>query len=287
MSSSLDDFTAYLMSEKGVSVNTLEAYRGDVERYLDSGLDIEAFLASLKAKGYKSSTLSRALISIKVYYKFLKREGLIQTNEVKFLQGPKLWQIIPDVLSEEEIGALLNAPPEKDSFVGARDRACLELMYASGLRVSELVKLKIQDVDDTFVKVMGKGRKERLVPVGKAAIKAVDNWLIGYRDRFDSEKLAWLFLTERGNPLSRVEVWKQVKHWAKAAGITKKISPHTLRHSFATHLLDHGADLRIIQEMLGHASISSTERYTHVSQNGVIHAFHKCHPRECHPKEGG
>ncbi|MCB1113633.1 MAG: tyrosine recombinase XerD [Chlamydiia bacterium] len=279
MTNPLEDFTAYLASEKGVSLNTLQAYRSDVEKYIQSGLEIEPFLASLKEKGYKSSSLSRALISLKVYYKFLKREGLIAVNEVKLLQGPKLWQLIPDILSEEEMEKLLDTPP-KESYVGARDRAIFELLYSSGLRVSELIQIKINDVDDTFVKVMGKGRKERVVPVGKPAIQAIDFWLSNYRDQFDSEKNPFLFLTEKGKPMSRVEVWRQVKTWAKKAGIKKSISPHTLRHSFATHLLDHGADLRIIQEMLGHASITSTERYTHVSQTGIVSAFHKCHPRQ-------
>ena len=279
MTNPLEDFTAYLASEKGVSLNTLQAYRSDVEKYIQSGLEIEPFLASLKEKGYKSSSLSRALISLKVYYKFLKREGLIAVNEVKLLQGPKLWQLIPDILSEEEMEKLLDTPP-KESYVGARDRAIFELLYSSGLRVSELIQIKFNDVDDTFVKVMGKGRKERVVPVGKPAIQAIDFWLSNYRDQFDSEKNPFLFLTEKGKPMSRVEVWRQVKTWAKKAGIKKSISPHTLRHSFATHLLDHGADLRIIQEMLGHASITSTERYTHVSQTGIVSAFHKCHPRQ-------
>jgi integrase/recombinase XerD len=278
MSQPLEDFTAYLASEKGVSLHTLQAYKSDVKRFLDSKLTVEGFLADLKGRGYKSSSLSRALIALKVYYKFLKREGLIAHNEVKLLQGPKLWQLIPEVLSEAEITALLEAPP-KDTFIGVRDRACLELLYASGLRVSELVRLKIHDIDDTFLKVMGKGRKERVVPVGKAAVQAVDFWLSEYRDHFDSETMTTLFLTERGGPLGRIEVWRQVKKWAQVAGIQKKISPHTLRHSFATHLLDHGADLRVIQEMLGHANISSTERYTHVSQTGVIAAFQRCHPR--------
>lgn len=278
MTSHLKDFVAYLASEKGVSKNTLEAYHRDVKSFLDSALPIECYLAKLKEKGFKSSTLSRALIAIKVYFKFLKREGVIPHHEALLLQGPKLWQLIPDILSEEEMIRLLAIIP-LDTFIGSRDRASLELLYASGLRVSELCSLRIHDVDDTFVKVMGKGRKERLVPVGKVAVQSVDHWLTHFRDRFESEKNTYLFITEKGKPLGRIEVWRQVKKWAKLANLEKRISPHTFRHSFATHLLDHGADLRIIQEMLGHASISSTERYTHVSQTGVISAFQRCHPR--------
>lgn len=278
MKAHVENFAAYLASEKGVSHNTLIAYRHDVEMYLEHGGTIEAYLAYLKSKNFKSSSLSRILISIKVFYKFLKREKIIEVNEALTIPGPKLWQLIPEVLSQDEMERFLEAP-DLESFTGVRDRACLELLYASGLRVSELTGLKISDVDDTFVKVKGKGSKERLVPVGKKAIEAVDRWLEEYRDRYDSEKNHYLFLTEKGTPLGRIEVWRQVKTWAKVAGITKNISPHTLRHSFATHLLDHGADLRVIQEMLGHASISSTDRYTHVSKTHLHAAFERCHPR--------
>lgn len=278
MKDQVENFVAYLASEKGASLNTLSAYRHDVEVYLASELSIEAFIGTLKTKGYKSSSLNRILISIKVFYKFLKREGLIKTNEAASIPGPKLWQLIPEVLNQEEMDRFLAAPAQ-DNFLGARDIACLELLYACGLRVSELTYLKIYDVDDTFVKVKGKGNKERIVPIGKMAIKAVDYWLTNYRDQHESDKNTFLFITEKGKPLNRIEVWKRVKYWAKVAGITKRISPHTLRHSFATHLLDHGADLRVIQEMLGHANISSTDRYTHVSKSHLHAAFERCHPR--------
>lgn len=274
----VEDFLSYLASEKGLSHNTLEAYGHDVRKYLTSQREIVDFLSDLREKGYKSSSLNRILISIKTFYKFLKREGLIERNEVASLPGPKLWQLIPEVLSQEEMERLLEAP-NTDDFLGARDKACFELLYASGLRVSELCSVKIQDVDDTFVKVKGKGDKERLVPVGKKALEAIDFWLSNFRDQCESEIITHLFITTRGRPLDRFEVWKRIKYWAKVAGIQKRISPHTLRHSFATHLLDHGADLRIIQEMLGHASIGSTDRYTHISKQGLRASFERHHPR--------
>ncbi|MCB1135379.1 MAG: tyrosine-type recombinase/integrase, partial [Chlamydiia bacterium] len=173
--------------------------------------------------------------------------------------------------------ALLSQPNPKTAL-GARDRAILELLYASGLRVSELCSLKINDVDDDALKVMGKGSKERIVPLGRKALEAIDFYLLHYRERWDSKKQRRLFLTRTGKDLDRISVWKMVKRYAREAGIQKSISPHTLRHSFATHLLDNGADLRVIQEMLGHATITSTDRYTHVSQTQVQEAFHRFHP---------
>lgn len=278
MKSCLNDFLSYLSSEKGLSHNTLEAYERDVIRFLKSGLTVEGFLASLKDAGYKTSSLSRMLISIKVYYKYLKREGLIEVNEVAAIPGPKLWQKIPEILTQDEMERLL-AAPHKKTFLEVRDKALFELMYASGLRVSELCSVKIHDVDDDFVKVKGKGSKERLVPIGKQALKAIDDWLVHYRDNFDSEKNPYLFITPKGKLLNRIEVWKRIKHWTREAGISKNITPHTMRHSFATHLLDHGADLRIIQEMLGHANIGSTDRYTHISKQGLRDSFQRHHPR--------
>lgn len=274
----LDEFIEYLASERGLSPHTLAAYRRDVSSYLSEALSVLDYLGVLKNKGYKSSSIQRKLVAIKVYYKFLKREGHIEVNEAAALPSPRLWQLIPDYLSEEEAERLL-ALPDPSTFLGARDKALLELLYASGLRVSELCSLKIFEVDDTFVKVKGKGSKERLVPLGKPALSAIDHYLTHFRGSYESEKNPLLFVTSKGKPLGRFEVWKRVKHYVAAAGIKKRVSPHTLRHSFATHLLDHGADLRIIQEMLGHASIDSTDRYTHVSSAKLTQAFDRFHPR--------
>lgn len=203
---------------------------------------------------------------------------MIANNVTLYLESPKIWQLIPEVLSVEEMERLL-AQPDPETNVGSRDRAILEMLYGSGLRVSEVCGLKIHDVDDKFVKVFGKGSKERVVPVGAKAIEAVDHYLARFRDQTDSSRQQALFVNQRGKPIDRIFVWKMIKRYANEAGIVKNISPHTLRHSFATHLLDNGADLRVIQEMLGHASISSTDRYTHISKSRLHEAFGKFHSR--------
>lgn len=281
------DFLDHIRSEKGLSSHTIEAYGRDIRAFAEflGGLDwrgvapeqILAFLAQLKGKGYASSSICRILVAVKVFFRFLKREGVISLDLGRYFETPKLWQLIPEVLSLEEVNALL-AAPLKDDRIGVRDRAILELLYATGMRVSELCGLKIQDLSDTFVKVKGKGKKERLIPVGKQAIHAVDDYLIRFRGLSEGDQ-APLFVTARGKPIDRTTVWSRVKTYAKAAGITKSISPHTLRHSFATHLLENGADLRLIQEMLGHEDIGTTDRYTHVTGHRLKTAFKTFHPR--------
>lgn len=290
MKSSLDDFFLYLSSEKGLSLNTLEAYRRDLEKFClylnENGVtqfpfvsqeNIVNFLSVLKVGEYASSSICRALIAIKVLFRFLKREKVVDTNTALYLETPKIWQLIPEVLSHEEVDQLLDAP-KAEEMMGARDRAILEVLYSSGLRVSEVCGLSLYSIDDNYVRVIGKGRKERVVPISKRAVKAVDHYLTHYRSQFDSEKETHLFLTKNGLPIDRVLVWRFIKAYAKKAGIRKSISPHTLRHSFATHLLDHGADLRIIQEMLGHSSISSTDRYTHISRTHLKESFERFSP---------
>ncbi|MBA3723066.1 MAG: site-specific tyrosine recombinase XerD [Parachlamydiaceae bacterium] len=290
MQRDIDDFAIYLSSEKGLSLNTLSAYRHDIEMFLkflkghsistwkevDSSHIVE-FLALMKEQQYAISTQCRYLIAIKVFFRFLKREGLLSKNITELLDTPKLWQLIPEVLTPEEIDKLL-AHPDVNTMTGARDKAILEVLYASGLRVSELCSLKIYDVDDTFLRIMGKGGKERVVPIGRKAIEAIDAYL-NYREGSTSERDKLLFISKGGRPVDRISVWVMVKKYAKQVGITKNISPHTFRHSFATHLLDNGADLRVIQEMLGHSSISSTDRYTHVSRTHIQEAFQSSHPR--------
>lgn len=291
MDKELAHFMLYIASEKGLSLNTLEAYQRDIQSFasflrqqgLSSFSQIEqhqivSFLATLKGADYASATICRALISIKVLCRFLKREKVTSSNVALYIESPKLWQLIPEVLNIEEVSCLLQQPDPNNAF-GARDKAILEVLYASGLRVSEVCSLRIYDVDDAFVRVMGKGSKERLVPIGTEAIKAIDHYLGHYRWQWDSKKQLLLFVSKTGKPIDRILVWKMIKRYAIEAGIKKPISPHTLRHSFATHLLDNGADLRIIQEMLGHASITSTDRYTHVSRVHLQKAFQACHPR--------
>ncbi len=217
------------------------------------------------------------LVSVKIFLRFLKREGLLSLDPSRYLETPKIWQLIPEVLEIEEVDALLMQPIREDPM-GARDAAILELLYATGMRVSELCSLRLQDLSDSFVKVKGKGKKERLIPVGKQAIAAVDHYLMHFR-KAQEETSAPLFVSLRGKPIDRVTVWRQIRHYARLANISKSISPHTLRHSFATHLLEKGADLRLIQEMLGHEDIGTTDRYTHVTGGRLKAAFKMFHPR--------
>ncbi len=287
----LRDFLSYIASEKGLAKNSIEAYGRDIAAfcaYLEKeGIDsfsgvtedhIVQFLYQLKIWDYAPSSRARLLIAIKVLFRFLKREGTIPFNIAHYLASPKLWQKIPDALSYEEMELLL-AQPKVAEEKGARDVAILELLYASGMRVSELCQLKINDIDETFIRVMGKGNKERLVPLGQKALAAIDHYLLHFRDRGKMFHLETLFLSKRGRPLSRMDIWNLIKYYAKSAGIQKNVSPHTMRHSFATHLLDNGADLRVIQELLGHVNIGSTDRYTHISKSHLQQSFDAYHPR--------
>lgn len=284
---SILDFLDYLRSEKGLSIHTIEAYGRDVRLFAErlvvkewkeaKSEDILKFLVYLKESSYATSSICRTLIAVKVFFKFLKKEGIISSDLGRYFETPKIWQLIPQVLTVEEVDALL-AQPKLEDFVGARDKAILELLYATGMRVSELCQLSIQDLSDTFVKVKGKGKKERMIPVGKQAILAVDHFLQSFRGEAKEEG-APLFISAKGKRIDRVTIWERVKVYAKSAGITKVISPHTLRHSFATHLLENGADLRLIQDMLGHEDIGTTDRYTHVTGNRMKAAFHMFHPR--------
>jgi integrase/recombinase XerD len=281
------DFLDYLRSEKGLSSHTIEAYGRDV-RLFASCLELKEwsqvtsesvgkFLAHLQQSSYASSTVCRTLIAVKVFFRFLKKEGILHIDLGRYFETPKIWQLIPQVLTIEEVDLFL-AQPKTDDFIGARDKAILELLYATGMRVSELCQLKIQDLSDTFVKVRGKGKKERMIPVGKQAILAVDHFLLHFRGKAEEEG-APLFISPRGKRIDRVTIWERVKLYARSAGIIKSISPHTLRHSFATHLLENGADLRLIQEMLGHEDIATTDRYTHVTGHRLKTAFKAFHPR--------
>lgn len=281
------DFLDYIRSEKGLSPHTIAAYGRDIQCFGDS-LSIKEwkqvapehileFLGHLKGKNYASSSICRMLVAVKVFFRFLKKEGEISLDLGRYFETPKMWQLIPEVLSTEEVDALL-AQPQLANRIGARDKAILELLYATGMRVSELCSLRIVDLSDTFVKVKGKGRKERVIPVGKKAIEAVDYYLLHFRGEVREEN-GPLFISPRGKPIDRITVYNRVKAYARATGIAKAISPHTLRHSFATHLLENGADLRLIQDMLGHEDIGTTDRYTHVTGNRLKSAFKAFHPR--------
>lgn len=285
------DFLVYISSEKGLSANTISAYQNDVRKFIHflnvhfvSDMNrveenhLLKFFEELQEQKYASSSIGRTSIALKVFFQFLKRENVIKRNPTEYLSSPKMWQLIPEVLSSAEIERLMNAP-DVTTLQGCRDKAILELLYSSGLRVSELCHVSLYAIEDNCIRVRGKGNKERLIPVGKQALIAIDDYLNRYRDAAESEREQSLFVGPRGRPLSRIDIWKMIKAYAAGAGILKNISPHTLRHSFATHLLDHGADLRVIQELLGHSSISSTDRYTHISSSKLVSAFKDFHPR--------
>ena len=284
----LEDFLFYIGSEKGLSKNTIEAYRRDLTRFLstirDHGItsfseiserEIVAFGERLRQAKLASSSIYRAMVALKSFFRFLRKERLIPSDETLYLDTPKMWQLIPDVLTEEEVETLLSTP-NPDSPLGARDKAVLEVLYASGLRVSEVCGLNLVDLGDETLRVKGKGGKERIVPIAKRAVEWVDHYLLHYRGEGRQEAL---FVSLKGKRLDRTCIYNRVKLYAAKAELTKGVSPHTLRHSFATHLLENGADLRVIQEMLGHASISTTDRYTHISKKHLTSAFDKFHPK--------
>jgi integrase/recombinase XerD len=285
--SALDSFSFYLSVERGLSNHTVEAYLRDItqfeaflKRHGESLLSTkESLLASYLeelSKTQAPASICRALAALKVFYRFMQKEGAVKASITSQIDSPKLWQKIPSVLSEEELSELLNQP-DTTTADGARDLAFLELLYSSGLRVSEACNLKIHDIDDNACRVIGKGSKERIVPIGQKALEAIDVYLIKHRINCTNP---YLFAGKKQGPIDRTGIWKRIKNYAKAAGIQKNVSPHTLRHSFATHLLDHGADLRVIQELLGHSSIATTDKYTHVGKSSLLKRFTDFHPRK-------
>ena len=283
----IEEFIQYLGAEKGLSVHTQAAYKRDLYQlytyakeqgraWPPSADSIIAFIQTQNAK--KPASLARQIVACKVFLKYLFREEQIPKDESSYLETPKLWQTIPNVLSDEEIDRLLRAP-DMSQGEGIRDAAILELLYGTGIRVSELCRLSIYDVSDDTIRVFGKGEKERIVPLGSKARVAIDRYLVEVRSQYESEEVRALFVTHKGKPIDRFFVWQMVKQYAKQVNIEKSISPHTFRHTYASHLLDAGADLRIIQELLGHANISSTDRYTHVSKSQIRELFRAFHPR--------
>ena len=291
----LDEFSDTLWLEDGLSRNTLESYRRDLNKFAlwleqsrnasllqGSHADIQGFLAHLvvEQKARASST-GRAISSLKRLYQYLLRQGRITIDPTLQIATPKLPRSLPKSLTEEDVELLLNAP-EISTALGLRDRTMLEVLYASGLRVSELVGLSVAQVslDMGVVRVMGKGSKERLVPLGEEALDWIRRYLAEARNALQNGKVAnALFVTARGEGMTRQMFWYLIKRYASKCGLSKPISPHTLRHAFATHLLNHGADLRVVQLLLGHADISTTQIYTHVARERLkqLHATH--HPR--------
>ena len=291
----LDQFTDHLALERGLSENTRMAYAHDLSEFLAfltrkgrAGIqevvrrDILDFLMEGKQKGLAASSLARRLVAIKVFFRHLSREGLLATNVADAMESPRLWKILPATLSPAEVDRLL-AAPDASTLRGLRDRAILETFYATGLRVSELASLTLESLhfDAEYVRCVGKGDKERVVPIGGRAIAAVQAWLERGRPAYAARggDGRAVFLSRSGRPLTRIAIWRQVRAYARRAGLRQSISPHVLRHSFASHLLANGASLRVIQEMLGHADISTTQIYTHVDQRRLQSVHHRFHPR--------
>ncbi|MGD9014893.1 MAG: site-specific tyrosine recombinase XerD [Candidatus Omnitrophota bacterium] len=291
----IDIFLNYLSVERGLSGNTVISYRRDLQDFLDylqdrqgiSSLErtdknqITAFLMHLKTQGLNANSISRKLAAIKTFYRFLVREKIMKNDPTSLLESPKLWRRIPPTLSVKEIEVLITQPDLRRRD-GIRDKAILEVLYATGMRVSELTQLNLEHVnlDVGFVRCLGKGNKERIVPLGKNAIICLKRYITNARPYFLKNKSTnVLFLTRLNRRISRQSVWKMIKKYARQARIKKEIRPHILRHSFATHLLEGGADLRSVQEMLGHSDISTTQVYTHINKDRLKIIHRRFHPR--------
>lgn len=294
MNDYLDLFISYLAVEKGLSVNTQEAYSRDLTRYLEflerlgrltpgsvtSG-DVAAFLSRLMEMKIAPRSRARCLSAIRMFHKFLMIESYADSNPASIIEAPRTLQKLPEFLASQEIDALMSACAGNFGE-SIRDMAMLELLYATGLRVSELVNLKLREVnlDSGYLMTLGKGSKERLVPIGETARQRVAEYLETVRGKQDpTGQNRFLFLSRLGEPMSRQAFWNIIKKRAYQAGISKNISPHTLRHSFATHLLENGADLRSVQVMLGHADLSTTQIYTHVTRERLKRLHQQIHPR--------
>jgi integrase/recombinase XerD len=290
----IGEFLNYLTVEKGLSKNTMLAYGADLNHFAEhldkrgvtsiDGVkrqDISDYLLKLKDSGISSNSISRCLVAIKMFYRFLMQEHLAKDDVAGVLESPKLVRSLPNVLGSAEVDKLLSAPDIRD-WQGIRDKAALEMMYATGMRVSEMVELAKDglNLDVGFVKCKGKGDKERIVPIGKAAKDAVLRYNEKVRPRLARKSQdQHLFLSRLGRKISRQSFWKMIKSNARRARIKKDITPHTLRHSFATHLLERGADLRVVQEMLGHSDISTTQLYTHINKDRLKSIHKQFHPR--------
>lgn len=296
MEDELKDFTHFLIVEKGLAKNTIVSYERDLKSYMKYIKNVEQlqgfndvqrihivhFLGHLKEQGKSSRTLARHIASIRAFHQFLLREKVSDHDPSVHIETPHLERSLPKVLNLEEVETLLDSPDTNDHY-GIRDKAMLELLYATGIRVSELIGLQIGNVHMTmgFVRCIGKGNKERIIPIGKTAIAALEQYLEKGRPAFVSKKSHddALFLNHHGKQLTRQGFWKILKRLAREAGIEKELTPHTLRHSFATHLLENGADIRVVQEMLGHADIATTQIYTHVTKTRLKDVYSQFHPR--------
>ena len=300
MKEDIDSFLTYLTVEKGFSDNTVAAYRNDLSR-LASFLEEEAtkqgvapswanfgrqgmlsYLLDLNQRSYAPTTRARKVAAARSFFKFLLAEGIIKEDPTENVKSPAVGRALPKPISVSQVRALLEQPTKRSTPDAKRDAAMLQLLYASGMRVSELVSLNLEDVNtiDGDVRCFGKGHKERIVPIHKQAVQAIDEYVKEARPRLvrnDKEKA--LFLNRRGDRLTRQGFWQILKEYAKSAGLEGEVTPHTLRHSFATHMLSGGADLRAVQELLGHANISTTQVYTHLTTEHIRRAYEQSHPR--------
>lgn len=292
----LEQFLDYLSIEQNLSFNTIDSYRNDLKRYLEfvtsqkkypdlnqvTSKDVSAFVQLLNSLGLSPKSISRNLSAIRTFHKYLMNEDILEDDPAENIDMPKLPKTLPSVLEIAEVEKILEQPDTLE-HLGIRDRTMLELIYACGLRISELLSLKQNDIrtDAGFLRVFGKGSKERMVPVGEVAM----NWILVYQEKVRPHLLGKqtsddvLFLNSRGKKLSRMGFWKILKRYTDMAGIKKEVTPHTFRHSFATHLLEGGADLRVVQELLGHSDISTTQIYTHIDREYLKEVHKTFHPR--------
>ena len=285
-----EEFLKYIKAELGLSRNTASSYDEDLKNFFGylkrnnisspRRQDITAYLLELKRQGFSPSTISRRLSAVKGYFRYMLNEGLIKANPTAGMKSPRKWAEIPGALSSADVNSLLSAPDTKKK-AGMRDAAILELLYATGMRISEVCGLKTADVnfDAGFLRCMGKGSKERIIPVGGKALESIKLYMEKARAHYARGGARELFITRLGGKFTRQGLWKIVKKHALKAGIRENMTPHMLRHSFATHLLERGADLRSVQEMLGHSSISTTQIYTHVNGARLKKIHSRFHPR--------
>lgn len=288
------DYLHYLKVERGLSENTINSYGIDLKLFLEYLRENEIpsfkqvnkevivnYMQAEKNNNKANSSILRSVSSLRKFFQYLAQEKIIEKDPMLLIDTPKKKQHLPQVLTKEEVEKLLHSP-NTGQVLGLRDRAMLELMYATGLRISEIINLKLEDLHLTIgtLQTLGKGHKERIVPVGDEAIKWINRYLEEARPKLLKQKRSnYLFLNFHGNNLTRQGVWKNLKAEVREAGIQKNITPHTLRHSFATHILENGADLRIVQELLGHADISTTQIYTHLSNKQLADIYNRAHPR--------
>lgn len=293
MEAQVRTFLNYLRVEKGLSDNTIQAYRRDMAKFASFAAErkvgvtelrrehVVDFLGTLYRRNLDSRSVARHLVTIRHFFRFLLLEGVIESDPAANIESPKFRQSLPEFLSVDEVDRLLRQP-DKNDVVGIRDRAMIELMYSTGLRVSELCGLRVSDLqmEPGCLRCIGKGNKERLVPVGKRALEAVRDYLRDARQALSRGVASpYLFLNQKGHKLNRIAFWKILGEYGRKAGLRKSLTPHMLRHSFATHLLDRGADLRSVQMMLGHSDISTTQIYTHVVEERLKQVYKAHHPR--------